>query len=978
MIIKGSGSSSKDGTDCDNASVIRVSLEVIQQEQANVFETVPTENDADIYYELSDTFDIVNGAHQGNDTNQVIGAQPAVVSLNPNTAPHVNTNYNAYCFGNGVEGSRIRGGFNEPVLKYSPRVSSVVEDYQQQRVEEAITYSGIYRENTGINNLNEFNLSLANFKYIDKFFGSIQKLHARDTDLVVFQENKVSKVLYGKNLLSDSVGGGTVASIPEVLGTQVTYTGEYGIAKEPESFATWGNDMYFTDSNRGAVMRLGANGMFEISSQGMRDYFKDLFQGEKTQKIGAIDPFKNRYVLTSNDELSVPCDFSYKPINRKNFAVGDATQTIQVSVTATGAWSITLQDTGDGTSWLKVNGITPGPYNGYGNEVVDFLYAPNVTPSNRSLQIQFTGCSVSYPETTTQYARPRVIRPIVTIGNPIDSGLVLDEKYDFTSNTTGGDIEFNDVKLNDTEQAQVTTYTDFEARNSIPAPGDTVELKAIEAGTATQKPFSPNLGNELRYLVTDVGGLEKEIDTLIGASTLLTPVLAGGEYVGSFTYNRPSDETYLYLIYDYRNNITFGGSLSGSAAITGTVNSLIDYEGRRGNVRLTCTPSGTNRFIAKWDGQIVADSGNTAAPVILEFFKGEASPSKIELIVEGGGAWNVSTSAPNLTAFDIDTTDDTLATVCASTASPDTRYHSGAAALPTVGDIVYNELTGATVYDGNTAFHRIGPAPTTDYAVISDEGLVISTGSCTVCSEVAVPVITQPAITLTQGDVINLKIPATNNPEEWAVVTTCLNYELDGGTDGALFTITNCSTGSTDNVTVPANSQVNVFSSAAPVLVSGTGTSTAGETRDEQVLPPGISLDKLNGIFNGTADVTGIYTFDITARNCFGISVNTSITITVNPPTENKRFNMDQGNPKRSSSNACSIVAPYAAYSIFYHGGEDEYPEINDFVFEYCNCQLRPFNGGYLWYVTDETSGGKNYVIRIDSTGQVVDKTLCP
>ena len=168
--------------------------------------------------------------------------------------------------------------------------------------------------------------------------------------------------------------------------------------------------------------------MFEISSQGMRDYFKDLFQGEKTQKIGAIDPFKNRYVLTSNDELSVPCNFSYKPINRKNFAVGDATQTIQVSVMATGAWSITLQDTGDGTSWLKVNGITPGPYNGYGNEVVDFLYAPNVTPSNRSLQINFTGCSVSYPETTTQYARPRVIRPIVTIGNPIDSGLVLDEK----------------------------------------------------------------------------------------------------------------------------------------------------------------------------------------------------------------------------------------------------------------------------------------------------------------------------------------------------------------------------------------------------------------------------------------------------------------------------------------------------------------------------------------------------------------------
>ena len=64
-------------------------------------------------------------------------------------------------------------------------------------------------------------MSNANFKYLDQDFGSIQKLYSRDTDLVVFQENKVSKVLYEKNLLSDAVGGGTIASIPQVLGTQI-------------------------------------------------------------------------------------------------------------------------------------------------------------------------------------------------------------------------------------------------------------------------------------------------------------------------------------------------------------------------------------------------------------------------------------------------------------------------------------------------------------------------------------------------------------------------------------------------------------------------------------------------------------------------------------------------------------------------------------------------------------------------------------
>jgi hypothetical protein len=189
MMIRGSEQpisigSNNNLTSCDAAPKINVFFEIIQQEKANVFETTPIENPADIYYELSDTFDIINGAHQGNlgaASNQSLTSNsPAVVSLNTSTKTGAttfdieNSMYNAYCFGNGVEGLRIRGDFNAPALAYSPRVSSVIEDYKQQRVEEAITYSGIYRENTGINNLNEFNLSLANFKYIDKFFGSIQ------------------------------------------------------------------------------------------------------------------------------------------------------------------------------------------------------------------------------------------------------------------------------------------------------------------------------------------------------------------------------------------------------------------------------------------------------------------------------------------------------------------------------------------------------------------------------------------------------------------------------------------------------------------------------------------------------------------------------------------------------------------------------------------------------------------------------------
>ena len=981
MMIRGTGQpdSSSNLTDCVGAPRIEVFFSLKQQENANVFETTPIENPADIYHELSETLDIVNGAHQGNlgaASNQSLTSNsPAVVSLNTSTKPGAttfdieNSMYNAYCFGNGVEGLRIRGDFNAPTLKYSPRVSSVIEDYKQQRVEEAITYSGIYRENTGINNLNEFNLSLANFKYLDKFFGSIQKLHARDTDIVAFQENKVSKILYGKNLLSDSVGGGAVASIPEVLGTQITYTGEYGISENPESFATWGNDMYFTDSRRGAVMRLGANGMFEISSQGMRNYFKELFiTNSRTQHLGAIDPFKERYVLGTNNTLNPPCDF--KVSSRFEPNISSAAGTYQFSVASNTEWTITWT----GTGITSVNGVGASPYSGEDSEIVDVVFAANGTGANRSFTITFQACGQSYPFTITQSGKTRLIRKVVVVGNSVDSGLIANQKYDFTSNTTGGDIDFDGVTILNNAFALDNSFNSFEGVDSMPVSGDTVTLKAGVTGTSTIKPFNPNFGNSLRYLVSNVEYTEEDVKTLISLSTATVPAIVGSNYEGSFTFTRTT-EKFLYLIYDYRNNITAPATLTSSASISGTVNSIVDYTNRRGNVTIRCTPSGVNTFYVKWNNRIVGQAINIAVLTDITFFKNELLPGEVEVIAEGGGAFTAQAAASTLASFAIDTTDDTLTSVCAATTSPDTRYHSGAPGLPAVGDVVYNELSGLNAYDGNNAFHRIGPAPTTDYALINDEGGVLTIGSCSSCAEVAVPVINQPNITLTVGDSIDLKIPVSNNPISFTVSTTCNTYQLNGGTDGAIFTTTDCTTGATVTTTVVSNSFQEICTTTAPVLVSGTGTSSLTGTCDEESFPPGISLDKVNGIFNGTATTSGIYTVRITATNCFGTSVINNIVFTVNPSVTEKRFNMDTSNPETTSTLACGVTPSYTA---MYHSGEGEYPVVNDFIYEMCDCNLKLYKGGYLWFITDQLTGIKNNVIRVDDTGQVVEKVVCP
>ena len=206
--------------------------------------------------------------------------------------------------------------WNEATLEYSLRVNSTVDDYKNKISENAICYSGIYGINTGINRLNEFNLSLANFKYLDKAFGSIQKLHARDTDLLAFQEEKISSVLYGKNLLFDAAGGGQIASIPEVLGNQIAFQYENGISRNPESFAMWGEDIFCSDSRRGTIIQIRGNEIAEING-GMQSHFRDLMaENSNTQKLGGYDPYNKNYVLHYNEIPVLACNHS---LSRNSF-----------------------------------------------------------------------------------------------------------------------------------------------------------------------------------------------------------------------------------------------------------------------------------------------------------------------------------------------------------------------------------------------------------------------------------------------------------------------------------------------------------------------------------------------------------------------------------------------------------------------------------------------------------------------------------
>jgi hypothetical protein len=174
-----------------------------------------------------------------------------------------------------VEESRIRGGYNNTETGYGVR-AYITEDRDDEIVSSnSLIYSGLYNALTNFNETNVFSIGESITKSVDPTYGSIQRLYTSDGNLMVFQEDKVSRALINKSAIYSAQGDATVTSSDLVIGQVTPYGGEYGISKNPESFAKKGYRVYWADQSRGAVLRLSMDGITEISEYGMHDYFRD-------------------------------------------------------------------------------------------------------------------------------------------------------------------------------------------------------------------------------------------------------------------------------------------------------------------------------------------------------------------------------------------------------------------------------------------------------------------------------------------------------------------------------------------------------------------------------------------------------------------------------------------------------------------------------------------------------------------------------
>ena len=291
LIIKSSGTQNNDA---DSRVKIKSTLTIFQSEHNIILETKPIDTNTDIFYEIGQTYTISGGYHIGNggtDINQSLGVDAEI------TLPI----FNCFAWGNGIESYKIKDEFNATTMKMDTRPSATIENYRQNIRISSFTWSNIYEQSTNYNALNEFNLALINFKDLDDRYGRIQAMVSWNTDLDVWQEDKVHKVFYDKQLIYNQDGSSNLSKTTDLFAGVVPYAGEYGISTNPESLTVYGNYTYWADAKRGVMLRKGQSGIEVISNFGMRDWFRDAFRtGNITTILGCYDPYFGQYVVNIN------------------------------------------------------------------------------------------------------------------------------------------------------------------------------------------------------------------------------------------------------------------------------------------------------------------------------------------------------------------------------------------------------------------------------------------------------------------------------------------------------------------------------------------------------------------------------------------------------------------------------------------------------------------------------------------------------
>ena len=542
MIIRTYGTQNND---FDSRAKVKSRLTLFQSENDIIFETKPVDDNLDIFYEIGKTYTINNGYHLGNGENDI--DQTA-----SNQGEFTLDVFNSFAWGNAFESYKIKDLFNNTTMKMDTRPSSPIEEYKENYRISSVTYSGVFEQTTSVNALNEFNLTLANYKDLDDKYGKIKKLFSRDNNLLVFQEDKVLQVLFNKSVLYNADGTGNISQSTDVLGQEIPYAGEYGISDNPESFSVYGNKIWFTDSKRGAVMRLSQDGLTEISAYGMGDYFRDEFINTASSKVlGSYDPYFDQYVLTLGDEeslglLEVGCGGNMHKIDQSTpftyiLKLNDLLGEVFVNYNITNGVA-NIHATYNNATYGVNNRSGIGYLNFDRNDLEEDEVLITVTP---------IGSPIEYDMSHTCPIGSQLKVVTIIINDDSDSGQTMTSRYNWDSSSFYSETPVF-------KESGVTLYKEeigVQGTTGFPLDGSTVKMQAYK-DYINSGDFNKEESNSLSYLITSDSYGESDIDTIKSLSTYPTIVTTNEDGIPEtneieFVVDRPNGDETLYLIYDY-------------------------------------------------------------------------------------------------------------------------------------------------------------------------------------------------------------------------------------------------------------------------------------------------------------------------------------------------------------------------------------------------------------------------------------------
>lgn len=241
--------------------------------------------------------------------------------------------------------------------------------------------------NVGVNGMSTFNA--LDYGAVPSELDSIQKIinaskaESQGTVLLVIGENETASQYIGESQVFDNTGSSFLAKSSGVLGNVNILKGSFGTL-HPESVFRWKTDVVFFDVTKGAVVKYSENGLFPISDNKLRKYWRKVAQDIKDvnydptyynaynpntplKVLGMVDPFHEEYLIYTPQCKQLTYDASLVDITEScetySYTIPTGQNSVTLPITIDGSYAYTI-DTFWRETTITYNGIQyePGTY----------------------------------------------------------------------------------------------------------------------------------------------------------------------------------------------------------------------------------------------------------------------------------------------------------------------------------------------------------------------------------------------------------------------------------------------------------------------------------------------------------------------------------------------------------------------------------------------------------------------------------------